>query len=283
MEPEFLVDDTILKKEEELEQTKRELEFLLKRLKTNPKIVKNAMLLRAITRGAIYSFKKPKIIKQPVIKQPVTQSPITKETKQIKIPIPIKPIKQPIKKTKTELPKIEQKNLITDRFTKQVLATANVSNTYEVTQPDLDENDLKALNKVIKKYPKEIKKAWELIQKYSKKFKVQEGHDNNIKYYVINRFFAFGKLEPLMHDKDITKIILKGINTPITITYKGKQLQTNISFQTKEQLITFLDILAQRTKQKLDKNNTTLNTQYRGFNITARFANENSEVVLNRI
>lgn len=288
-EPEFLVDDVLEEQQKELEKNKAELEIILQQLK-HPKLYNNALFLKSFVRGMILNFKKekpkPKLLpkkqlqrflpkKQPRLSTPKQiQRPLPK---QIQKPLPVKhqtitPIKKLTAKIK-EITKLK-KDLIIDKFTNNVLATANIDSKYSVQEPILDENDKIALEKIIRKRPKSIKKAWKFILKFGKKFKIKEDHKENLKYYVINRFFALGKLEPLLHDKDITDITCNGIVKPIVVTHKGKEIPTNLSFKDANELTTFLNLLTERTKQKLDKKHPVLDTTYRDYRIHVIFGVE---------
>lgn len=298
-EPEFLMDDFLEEQQQELERNREEMQELIKQLK-NPKHQTQINFFKSFVSAMIHSRKqeKPKQLPEPLRKifqhkhrRPLFRPrPVQRQIqKPVQRPLPAKhQTITPIKKLAVKIQQLQQpikKDLIIDKFTQNVLATANIASKYNVKEPDLDENDILTLKKIIDKRPKTIKKAWKFIQKFGKKFKIQQGHEENLKYYIINRFFALGKLEPLMHDQDITKITCNGVGKPIVVTHKAKELPTNISFKDVNQLTTFLNILSERTKQKIDKKHPTLDATYRNFRIHVTFGIEpgNSKFTFERI
>ncbi|MFH1592647.1 MAG: hypothetical protein ABIB47_04755 [Candidatus Woesearchaeota archaeon] len=161
---------------------------------------------------------------------------------------------------------IGHKDLIKDKITKRVLASVNVADKYIVDEPNLDGIDLQVLNKIKKKRKiKNMEKGWELIQKYGKKFNLQEGHDTNVKYYLVNDVFGLGRIEPFLHDHQITGIICDEYNKPIEVEFQGKKLETNIKFASKEELKEYLSGVAEKIGVKLDKKNTSAEGSLRGF------------------
>lgn len=304
MEIEFLYDEELERKQKELEQSQKELEIILRKLK-NPELTKRAMFLKEFTKQVVMQYQKQRPLtkeeehkkqliehaKERLSKVPLITKPRLRRPK----PIPIQPIQQIPVQPKPLIKKLEEpkkiikkpikKDLITDKFTKKTLATANIDSKYIVREPELDENDQKALTKIIKKKPKNMKKAWKLIERYKKKFKLQEGHENNLKYYVVNRFFTMGKVEPLLHDEKITQISCKGVGKPIVVIRKGKEYPTNLFFKDADELTIFLEIIKQRTEQKLDKKHPSLDATHRDFHIHVTFGIKlgNSKFIFKRI
>ncbi len=75
-----------------------------------------------------------------------------------------------------------------------------------------------------------------------------------LQYYVFRDFIGLGKIEALMHDKNIEDIHCDGANIPIFITHRNPlygELQTNIIFKTKEELDSFVLRLAQKCGKAL--------------------------------
>lgn len=301
-ETEFLFDEELERKQLELEKSQKQLKFLIKKMQ-NPRLEKQARFLKDFTRAMILQYKKPKkltkeqeqkklliehakhklrttrLIMKPRLRRPKPMQKILPVQHQT-----IAPVKQTQEKIK-EIKKQVKKELIIDKFTKKTLATANIDSKYNVQEPNLDEDDKKALNKIIKKQPKNMKKAWNLILRYKKKFKLKEGHEDNLKYYAVNRLFTMGKIEPLLHDEDVTQIKCRGVAKPIIVMRKGKEYPTNLSFKDVNELETFIEILRQRTEQKLDKKHPTLDTTHRNFHVHATLGINiaNSKFILKRI
>lgn len=273
MIPHFIID-------EELEELHNTIKDLIRESK-HPELKKHVRTLKLITRAIAYSLAKPKrkrkikkIQKRPIqfelIKQPIGYdiSPVPSPGNGDKLMQEFKAVpifaKHVIKK---EPEKLKEKTivLIKDKFTNKVLSTAKINKEYKVDEPHLDEKDRKVLEKVLKKKPKNPEKAWKLIEKYSKKYKVTSSHKEAIKYYAINSLFTLGKIEPLLQDKQISLITCNSPGSYIEIKRNNKTLKTNIIFNTKKELDDFLKIIAEKTKSKLDKKHPILDVTYRNF------------------
>lgn len=172
---------------------------------------------------------------------------------------------KPIIHKKLIHPHAEYVILIKDYMTNQVLASAEINEFYKVNEPVLTEFDLEVYNKVISKQPKDMREGWTLIEYYAKKYNTP--NLTNIKYYVANKLFALGKLEPLLQDDHISTISCSGATDFIKVTYNGRKLDTNLMFETKEELDDFLFAIAKRTNNKLDKDNPILDAELRGFRV----------------
>ena len=184
-------------------------------------------------------------------------------------------IKKPIIERRKPLKKFDHtihtttKDLITDKITNKVLATANISDRYIVNEPGLDSTDINVLTKLKKKARiKNMEKGWKLIQKYGKKYNIQQGHDTLIKYYLVNDFFGLGRIEPLLQDKDIKSISSEGPGKNVKVEINEKTLDTNIKFLNNYELLNFVQGVANRLKLKLDKKHTTTTGTFRDFQFT---------------
>ncbi|MBD3311930.1 type IV secretion system protein VirB11 [archaeon] len=75
-----------------------------------------------------------------------------------------------------------------------------------------------------------------------------------LQYYVFRDFIGLGRIEALLHDQNIEDIHCDGFNIPLFITHRNPtygELQTNILFQTKEELDSFVLRLAQKCGKAL--------------------------------
>jgi len=71
-----------------------------------------------------------------------------------------------------------------------------------------------------------------------------------ILYYIERDFIGLGKIEPLMQDPQIEDISCDGVGIPIFVYHRNPligSIKTNVVFDTKEELDTFVNKLAQRT------------------------------------
>jgi len=84
--------------------------------------------------------------------------------------------------------------------------------------------------------------------------KLKEKQKLKFQYYLYRDFIGLGKIEPLMHDKNIEDISCDGVNIPVFIYHRNPlygQLRTNIVFKTKEELDSFVLKLAQKCGRTL--------------------------------
>jgi len=270
--------------DEELEKSKKELQQVINTLEEDTETKRKSELLKTFARAVALSLKKPdQIIEHELIKPEIKQKPLTILNKLIarrdihpivkKIPLKPKPELQQVQEKK---PEIIQKDLILDKITNKVLAYVKITDRYFIIEPQLEENDINILNKVLSKRPKNMEKGWKLISKYGKKFNVLTDHFTNIKYYVVNYLYGLGKIEPLVYDKDITEIYCEGTNKPIKVKYNNKLLETNITYKSKEDLNTFIFDLAYKAKQKIKKKSPSATFNYRDlyFECTASFTED---------
>lgn len=81
--------------------------------------------------------------------------------------------------------------------------------------------------------------------------KIDEEIAENIKYYVKRNFQGYGKLDPLMNDKNIEDITCNGYGIPVFLYHrKYSNIETNIQFE-KEEINKFVLKLAQKADKSL--------------------------------
>ena len=184
-------------------------------------------------------------------------------------PIPSEP--ERFKKKNRRLFDVEKtpvinKDLIKDRMTGAILASANIADKYILNEPQLDNADILVLNKIKKKRKiKNMKKGWKLIKKYKKRYGIKEGHDTKIKYYVVNDIFGLGRIEPFLQDSEIGAIICDDYTKNLEVEFNGKKLEANIRFANKEELKEFIIGISKKMNIKIDKKNTHVEGSLRGF------------------
>lgn len=79
--------------------------------------------------------------------------------------------------------------------------------------------------------------------------RLNERQKAKLEYFVFRDFIGFGKIEPLLHDTEIEDISCDGVNIPIYIFHRDPrygQLKSNVMFETKDELDSFVMKLAQR-------------------------------------
>ncbi len=135
---------------------------------------------------------------------------------------------------------------------------------YNVVEPQLDART-QALVDEVKEYIKEKidinftqirkKEAYDYIERlfdraldYFKK-KFTPDMRGVLKYYIIRDFVGLERLEPLLNDKNIEDISCDGTDIPLFIYHRDPRLgslQTNVTFQNKDELDSFVNKVAER-------------------------------------
>ena len=135
----------------------------------------------------------------------------------------------------------------------------------------------------MKRRPNDPKQAWELLKKSAPK--LSEDHLTNIKYYLMNSLFLLGRLEPMLHDKEISGIQCDGIGKYVLIRREGKVLKTNVVFEDREDLDSFLKKLARKLNKTLDEKNPIIDTVHRDFRfqITLGLHGASSKFVIKKV
>ncbi len=250
----------------------------------DPELHKNVFVVESLMRACALGFVKRREEKKEILGKEITKPKYYQKILNIPTEIEIQPVPVPSSDLQiqtvqefVEVPKYRKKviiepeqnarkkDLIIDRITQKTLASASVDNNYTLNEPKLDDNDIKVLDKVKRKNPKNMEKGWSLIQKYGKKFNIQSGHDTLIKYYAVNDLFGLGRIEPLLHDQDIKKIICEGAGKSLSIELNNKKLGSNINFSL-EDLKNFVYTMAAKFDRKINKKNKSAEGAVRGFN-----------------
>ncbi len=79
-------------------------------------------------------------------------------------------------------------------------------------------------------------------------FKITPTEKQILKYHIERDFIGLGKIEPLMHDKDIEDVSCDGIGIPIYVYHKNSEfgsLATNVIFEDGDELDSFITRLVQ--------------------------------------
>lgn len=140
---------------------------------------------------------------------------------------------------------------------------------YRVIEPQLTKEEETMLNKVettlveelevdfsaLKKQTAEkylMKKIDGIIDYY--KLKLTERARDLMVYYIYRDFIGLSRVEPMMQDPNIEDISCDGINVPIYIYHRDPRfgsIRTNIKFEDKEKLNSFVMKLAQRCNRSI--------------------------------
>lgn len=267
-EPYFLVD-------EQLEEFQKELKSLMFEIK-HPKLKKKGVVLKSFVRACAGTFMKPdyKISFLPPVKEAHRIEQIVKKipTGYDIYPIPepgaekIEKFKAKAKFREIKLEKVvlaSHRELIRDRMTGKYLATAKADNKYIVTEPKLKGRDIKLINKILNMHPKGIKVVWDFLKKEG----LSDEEATHIKYYIVNELFAFGKIEPLLHDPEIKTITCDGVGKYIKVKYRGKELRTNFVFKDKEKLENYVYNIARKLGKDISEKEPIVDIVDRKFRV----------------
>ncbi len=110
---------------------------------------------------------------------------------------------------------------------------------------DIDFNAIKNIKEAYDYIDKKINEIWKFL-----KVKYPKDREVEIKYYIFRDTIGLGKIEPLMHDPFIEDISCDGVGIPIFVFHRHPaigEIQTNIVFETEEELDSFVMKLAQKT------------------------------------
>ena len=234
----------------------------------NPEIEKYIRFLRNFTKSLfMIAHKKPlrpkfsRIIEEHRQLESSKPIEIKQETKPLPpkiLPPPPLPSPKPISlPPKMKLPEIEKNNIIQ-------LKKENNTLIYDVVEPRMESMDWQIYNELkpviqetIKKNPNIIQDQNFIpseIQKIAKRLKIKYSPDyaRKIKYYLEKNLKGYGKLDPLIRDNRVRKIICNSYDD-IKVVFESETLPTNIEFDSNEELNNFIVNLAERNGKKISE------------------------------
>ncbi|MFH0752270.1 MAG: hypothetical protein V1914_01605 [archaeon] len=90
-------------------------------------------------------------------------------------------------------------------------------------------------------------------------------------YYLKRDLLGFRRIDPLMHDANVTGIFCEGLNKPIKIEYKGvpEKIETNITFKDPKDLNTLINKIAAFAGIPISEATPIIDTVINGFKINA--------------
>jgi flagellar protein FlaI len=114
---------------------------------------------------------------------------------------------------------------------------------------EVDPSKLKAKKEVYHYVDKKINEIWDYLN-----VSLTEEDELKAKYYILRDTIGYGRIEPLMRDPNIEDISCDGIGQPVFVFHRNPsygELITNISFDTKEELDSFVMKLAQKANRTI--------------------------------
>ena len=248
-----------------------ELENYMKLLDTEPskELKQNIRFVKSFTKSLLLAGKyryKPEKKHIEIIQKSVHVKPVMK--KEIK-PI-IKPLPPSAPHAPNSMPEAPQAVQIHHEASAQPeILEENGVLRFNIIEPEMDSQDWKIFNQLkpkirqlIMDYPNALTKEDLLLNEIKKSLKnlnikYSESHFKKIKYYLIKYLKGYGKIDPLINEKKITSIICNSYND-IKVVYNGKTLNTNIKFDTNEELDNFIMNLAERYHKELSESSPEL-------------------------
>lgn len=265
-----------------------ELEKLVKVLEipSNPELKKNIRFMRNLTKSLfIVAHKKQRAIKKelsfepynPINIQEYNPAPIkTPEMRKIPSPPPPAPKASQLPIPTLTHPEIESNNIIQ-------LKKENGTLVYDVVEPRMESIDWRIYNalrpivkEAVKKDPNIVENQNFIdneIKKISKTLKIKYSPDyvKKIKYYLEKNIKGYGKIDPLMRDLRVRKIICSSYDN-IKVIFENETLPTNIEFDSNEELNNFIFGLAEKYNQKLSESQQSLEIKLPNMEIKAEYS-----------
>lgn len=150
--------------------------------------------------------------------------------------------------------------------------------TYKLIEPQIDKRLVNLVKKKVAfryRINKKILDDREYIQKKIKralkklKIQHQEGMYDKVRYYLERDFVNLGKIDALLHDSSVRKIICDGNNKPLEILHKKSGvLNSNIAL-TKNEINYIIQKIAEKKHEKISKKTLSLNILIEGFRMKA--------------
>lgn len=262
---------------EKIMQELDKLVEILQRPKT-PELKKNIRILRKFTKSLFITchkkyptkrveqyYQKP-IEQKPVVLKKLTQPPLPPPPPSPIMPSTISP-KQP------EL----KQNIISQ------LKEENGILRYDTIEPVMEGKDWQVYNLLepivkgaLKQDPDIIQKPSFLeneIQKIAKQLKIKYSLDyiKKLRYFLTKNIKGYGKVEPLIFDPRIKKIICNSFDD-IKVIFQDKMLPTNISFDSNQELNNFILNLGEKYGKKPSELSPMLDLELPNIEIHAEYS-----------
>ena len=154
---------------------------------------------------------------------------------------------------------------------------------YESLEPEMQQQDWKIFSKVkaiIKQQSMQNPNILENesfisneVQKAAKelKIKITPDYTKKIQYYLIKNIKGYGRIDPLINDDKVNSIVCNSYSS-ISVIYNNESLQTNIQFETNEEMNNFILNLAERFNKQISEDSPGLQFTTDLFKISLNYA-----------
>lgn len=272
-EPFFLVNEFLGKE-------KNELEHILNIVHgKNQRSLERAAFLRNFTNELFRAYKKTiktkvEEKKEPEKKQIEKKLLLEKKQELLK---KIEKLKQKTEQIKVPEPTKEKELILSKETGKPLVTTEFKDSKYYVREPILTEQDKNILKELKTTNIDNKQRLIDKLKEFCTKFNIEysDAHYDKIRYYLVRDLKRYGKISPLLEDKDVKEIVCEGANKPIIISYQNKEdILTDVIFTSDEELNNFVLSLAKKANQKVSVENPFLNTNIENMNLQATLGSE---------
>ena len=85
---------------------------------------------------------------------------------------------------------------------------------------------------------------------------------NKLAYSFYHDIFGYGKIDPLIKDKDLEEIMVIGVNKPIFVYHrKHGMMETDLIFKNEEDILSLIDSIARQINRRIDQQSPILDTR----------------------
>ena len=271
----FLYHDT--DKDKVLEELDRIVKILQK--PADPEVKKNVKFLRRFTKSLfIVSHKRTKVPHkmQTYSRQIIPQmSPVMARAG---IPLPPPPPRPSMDKVENNANnrEIEQNHI-------SKLKKENGQVIFDIIEPRMEAIDWQIYNELRPIVKEAVKKDPEIVDRpdfipgkvreiaSNLKIKYSPDYIKKIKYYLEKNIKGFGKIDALMRDSRVKKIICSSYNE-LKVVFEGEVLPTNIVFDSNEELNNFILGVAEKYGSKVSETEPILKINLPNMDITAEYS-----------
>ncbi len=172
-----------------------------------------------------------------------------------------------------------KKDIVLSKVTNKTLVSSKFfDNKYQVIEPLLNVNDVKLLNEIKSKVNLDDNEGLKkLIESSCKVYNINFTDDyfDKIRYYLVRDLKKYGKVSPLLEDKNVKEVICNGTKQPLLVTYEGNSnVPTNVNLDSDTDINNLIKYFAQISKVEIKPDNPFLNFKFNNFEIQATLGND---------
>lgn len=270
----FLYQDT--DKDKVLEELDRIVKILQK--PADPEVRKNVRFLRRFTKSLfIVSHKKAKIPQKRQIYSRQATPQMSPIITNLGMPLPPPPPRPLVYQVENKVNNwgIEQNHI-------SQLKKENGQVIFDIIEPRMEAVDWQIYNQLRPIVKEAVKKDPEIVDRpdfipgkvreiaSNLKIKYSPDYIKKIKYYLEKNIKGFGKIDALMRDSRVKKIICSSYNE-LKVVFDGETLPTNIAFDSNEELNNFISGIAEKYGGKVSETEPNMQINLQNMEIIAEY------------